>query len=104
MFKDRAATMRTRLRVPPAALAVMAIFAIIGSTHTSAADLDENVAKNCIGDYLAYCSRHDPNSAETGYCMEAHREQLSKRCVKALLSAGLVPKKYLTEKRLADDE
>ena len=36
--------------------------------------------------------------------MEANRERLSKRCVKALLSAGLVPAKYLTEKRLADEK
>lgn len=56
---------------------------------------DEKVEKDCGDDYLAYCSKHAPESAELRYCMEAHRDQLSKQCVKSLVEAGLVPRKYL---------
>lgn len=64
---------------------------------------DENTEKYCADDYLAYCSMHAPEGAETRYCMEAHRDQLSKQCVKALVEAGLVPRKYMS-KKLADNE
>ena len=64
---------------------------------------DERVKSACTEDYLAYCSQHAPESVEVRYCMEAYRNQLNKQCVKALVDAGEVPKKYLT-KKVADRE
>ena len=73
---------------------VFAAALLIGAHATSARAWDETIIKNCTDDYFAYCSTHSPDSPELRYCMEAHRNQLSKQCVKALLDAGEVPKKY----------
>ncbi len=61
----------------------------------SARAWSEDVVNNCTNDYLAYCKQHSPESTELRYCMEAHRNQLSKQCISALVDAGEVPKKYL---------
>ena len=56
---------------------------------------DSDVIANCTSDYFAYCSQYDPDSDKTRDCMEEHRNQLSKQCVRALVDAGEVPDKYL---------
>jgi hypothetical protein len=61
----------------------------------SALAWSDDIIRNCTEDYFAYCKEHSPESAELRYCMEAHRNQISKQCVKALINAGEVPKKYL---------
>ena len=58
----------------------------------------DQVVENCTEDYFAYCKQHMPESVEVRYCMEAHRNELSKRCVQALIDAGEVPRKYLIKK------
>lgn len=68
-----------------------------GGSHSAYA-YDENVTRYCVDDYLAYCKQHAPEGSEVRYCMEAHRNQLSKQCIKALVDAGEVPKKYLIKK------
>ena len=70
-----------------------------GSTHA----YDENVTTHCAADYFEFCKQHTPESVEVRYCMEAHRNELNKQCVKALVDAGEVPRKYLT-KKIADRE
>jgi hypothetical protein len=61
----------------------------------SAMAWSDDIINHCTGDYLTYCKEHSPESAEVRYCMEAHRNQISKQCIQALLDAGEVPKKYL---------
>jgi hypothetical protein len=56
---------------------------------------DDNVVKHCTDDYLAHCSAHDPDSVATRQCMEDHRRQLSKTCVRALAAANEIPRHYL---------
>ena len=68
---------------------------MLGGLAGTARAYDEAVVKNCADDYFAYCKQHAPESTEVRYCMEAHRDRLSKQCVKALVDAGEVPKKYL---------
>lgn len=92
----------TPSRAPSRVLVTASSLALL-MTCGAAFAYDEKVEKYCGDDYLAYCSRHAPESAETRYCMEAHRDQLSKQCVKTLVEAGLVPKKYMS-KKLADSE
>jgi len=75
-------------------LPLAAACALLGLSGVARA-WDENIVINCTDDYFAYCKQHSPESAELRYCMEAHRNELSKQCVKALLDAGEVPKKYL---------
>jgi hypothetical protein len=65
------------------------------AVSSSAMAWSEDVITNCTGDYLAFCKQHSPESVELRYCMEAHRDQISKQCIQALLDAGEVPKKYL---------
>jgi hypothetical protein len=88
------------LRAPGRAIAAAATVSLV-CTWGIASAYDDKVQKDCGDDYIAYCSKHAPESAETRYCMEAHRDQLTKQCVKALVEAGMVPKKYLS-KKLAD--
>lgn len=70
---------------------------VIGVMPRPAWAVDDRVAQSCTNDYFAYCKQHSPESSEVRYCMEAHRHQLSKQCVKALIDAGEVPRKYLTD-------
>lgn len=72
-------------------------FGMLAAIGTAAA-YDEAVVSNCADDYFTYCKQHSPESLEVRYCMEAHRNELSKQCVKALVDAGEVPRKYLTKK------
>lgn len=60
------------------------------STSSSAFSLQLELA--CASDYYAYCSKYDPSSAQTRTCMRVNGEQLSKRCVNALVAAGEISK------------
>jgi hypothetical protein len=75
----------------------IAVAVLTGSLASSGAAQawSEDIIRNCTEDYFAYCKEHSPESAELRYCMEAHRNKISKQCVKALIDAGEVPKKYL---------
>ncbi len=85
------------------AIAIASLVGAFAASATVASAYDEKVEKICGDDYLAYCGKHAPESAETRYCMEAHRDQLTRQCVSALVEAGLVPKKYRS-KKLADSD
>lgn len=79
------------------AMGIAAAAALLGGligSHAARA-WTEDIIINCTGDYFAYCKEHSPETVELRNCMEAHRHQISKQCVKALLDAGEVPKKYL---------
>ena len=80
------------VRVACGAIA-MAAFAV-----QPAGAYDDTVIKNCTGDYLAFCTQHDPDSSATRVCMENHRAQLSSPCKRALILAGEVPRKYIVKK------
>jgi hypothetical protein len=69
--------------------------ALLLAATTAARAWDENIIRNCTEDYFNFCSAHSPDSPELSACMEAHRHQISKQCVKALIETGTVPKKYL---------
>ena len=76
----------------------LVIAALFLSIATTAEAYNDQVTRTCTDDYLAYCKQHHPDSTETRYCMEAHRKELSKQCVQALIDAGEVPRKYLIRK------
>ena len=50
------------------------------------------VINACIGDYLAYCSAYDENSAKGARCMRAAAAKLTQRCADALIAAGEISK------------
>ncbi len=80
-----------RVVVTAAATALSALLAGPGTARA----WTEGIILNCTQDYFAYCKEHSPESPELRSCMDAHRTQISKQCVQALLDAGEVPKKYL---------
>ncbi len=83
-----------RRRLASAAAAVALLMGGLAGTGSARA-WSEDIIRNCTEDYFAYCKEHSPESAELRSCMEAHRNKISKQCVKALIDAGEVPKKYL---------
>ena len=74
------------------------VVGLIAGFATAVRAYDQSVIMSCTGDYLSYCSQYDPDSDKTRDCMEEHRDDLSKACVKALVDAGEVPKKYFADK------
>jgi len=66
---------------------VLGIF-ILCAAEASA--VNGNVRSACEADYLAYCSRHDPDGAGVRQCMRAIGRKLSRGCVNALIDAGEV--------------
>ncbi|KUO57626.1 MAG: hypothetical protein APF80_11800 [Alphaproteobacteria bacterium BRH_c36] len=65
-------------------------FAVLAATATQASAVSRAVKMACIGDYLSYCSAHSPGSPGVRTCFRANGSKLSKRCVGALINAGMV--------------
>ncbi len=61
-----------------------------GASMASAAGMAVELA--CASDYFAFCSKFDSDSSAGRNCMSTHGNQLSKRCVNALVKAGEVSK------------
>jgi hypothetical protein len=60
---------------------------------TGAGAVDGRVRSACTGDYLAYCSQHDPDGKDVRRCMRSNGPKLSSSCLNALVVAGEVSKK-----------
>jgi len=75
-------------------VAVMAL-AVIGVSATGALAFSKKVRKACGLDYQDFCAQYDPGSSAVRRCFESNRRSLSKGCVRALVDAGEVPRKYL---------
>jgi hypothetical protein len=50
------------------------------------------VINACTGDYLAYCSAYDENSAKGARCMRAAAAKLTQGCADSLVAAGEISK------------
>ncbi len=75
-------------------VAAMAL-AVVGMSATGALAFNKKVRKACGLDYQDFCSQYDPNSSAARRCFESNRRSLSKGCIRALVDAGEVPRKYL---------
>ncbi len=73
-----------------ASIAVALLALAFQATAASAVPL--SVKRACIGDYFSYCSSHAPGSPGVRQCFRKNGNSLSKGCVKALVSAGMVSK------------
>jgi hypothetical protein len=62
---------------------------------TAANAVDARVRSACTGDYLSYCSEHDPDGKGVRRCMRANGHKLSSGCLNALVAAGEVSKKEI---------
>jgi len=64
-----------------------------------ASAVDARVRNACAGDYLAYCSQHDPDGAGVRQCMRANGARLSSGCVAALVASGEVSKQQVAKRQ-----
>ncbi len=62
---------------------------------TTANAVDSRVRSACTGDYLSYCSQHDPDGKGVRRCMRSNGHKLSSGCLNALVAVGEVSKKDL---------
>jgi hypothetical protein len=62
---------------------------------TAANAVDARVRSACTGDYLSYCSQHDPDGKGVRKCMRSNGHKLSSGCLNALVAAGEVSKKEI---------
>ena len=88
---------QTQRRLFAAALACARL--ALQTTPSSAVSLQLELA--CASDYYAYCSKYDPSSAQTRSCMRANGQQLSQRCINALVAAGEVSKAEVESRQSA---
>lgn len=80
------------------AAAVLCAAALLGIAAPGAEAYSARVNAACENDYYRFCSAYAVGSSSLNACMEASRKSLTKRCIDALIDAGLVPRKYLTRR------
>lgn len=73
-------------------MAAVVVAGVMGFSATQASAVSSKVRSACMSDYLNYCSQHGVNVSKVGRCMRKNGNRLSKRCVRALVSAGYVSK------------
>ncbi|MGH1418481.1 MAG: hypothetical protein ACRBCJ_06455 [Hyphomicrobiaceae bacterium] len=59
----------------------------------------EKVERNCKRDYKRFCSKYSIGTTSLRKCMESNGRRLSRKCKRALVDAGQVPRRYLRKKR-----
>ena len=84
--------MTTFTNIARTALTTAIVAGALAAQASTASAVSLGVKIACTGDYLNYCSQHAPGSAATKSCMRRNGTKLSKRCVNALVSAGMVSK------------
>ena len=85
-----------------AAFAATATFAVGTTVHTSGAWADigpysARVRRACKSDYNRFCPGYSLYGTELRRCMQAAGKAISKRCIRALIDAGEVPRSMLKE-------
>ena len=84
--------MTTLTNIARTALTTAIVAGALAAQASTASAVSLRVKVACTGDYLNYCSQHAPGSSATKACMRRNGTKLSKRCVNALVSAGMVSK------------
>jgi len=74
------------------AVAVVTAISVFHAFQGPASAASMAVELACASDFYTYCSKHDPDSEGARRCMDANGNNLSKRCVNALVRAGEVSK------------
>lgn len=73
-------------------LSALVSVGLLSALSAEAGAVDARVRAACTGDYLAYCSQHDPDGPGVRKCMRANGLKLSKGCIAALVATGEVSK------------
>lgn len=86
-----------------AIVASTAIFAADTVVRTSGAEAAQSgpysarVRRSCKGDYNRFCPGYSLYGTEIRRCMQAAGKRISKRCIRALVDAGEVPRSLLKQ-------
>ncbi|RTL63474.1 MAG: hypothetical protein EKK41_23305 [Hyphomicrobiales bacterium] len=78
--------------IPRLGLSALVGAGLLTALSVEAGAVDARVRAACTGDYLAYCSQHDPDGPGVRKCMRANGMKLSKGCIAALVASGEVSK------------
>jgi hypothetical protein len=81
------------------AASLSALLAVLPGT---AGAVSNQVSAACASDYLAYCSKHDPDGPGVRQCMRAAGPKLSATCVNALIAAGEVSRTEVARRARAN--
>lgn len=103
MIRHTDMDVRSQLKVH-LSLVVVVIFAAAGLVPTSASAVSARVKIACAKDYFAHCRQFPPGSAQTRQCMRDVGDDLSPRCVKALVADGEVSAKEVAEHVASKDD
>ena len=77
-------------RIAATAAKLALAFSALALCTSAASAVSTRVQSACAGDYMAYCSQHDPDGPGARKCMRANGLKLSQGCVNALIDAGEV--------------
>ena len=84
--------MNKQANITRAALGLTVAVVALALQASAASAVSLAVKRACIGDYLSYCSSYAPGSSEVRQCFRTNGTKLSKSCVSALITAGMVSK------------
>lgn len=76
-------------------VAAAVVAGVCAGGASSAHALSKRVRNACGLDYQDFCAQYHPGSSAVRRCFESNRRSLSKGCIRALVDAGEVPRKYL---------
>jgi len=89
--------LHTRSTVRWSILGLAAATAMISLPVSDVSALSTRVKLACAKDYFAHCRQHAPGSPGVRICMRAVGNNLSPRCVNALMAAGEVSEKEVAQ-------
>lgn len=97
MTRSTKVQMQNFSRMRTALVPAVTVLAGLVLHATAASAVSTRVKLACAKDYYAHCSKHAPGSPEVRSCMRAIGDNLSDRCVKALVADGEVSGKEVAE-------
>lgn len=84
------------------ALATAVVASAMIIAISSAGAVSQRVKDACKNDYFRHCPAYEVGTPQLRTCMTkaGKRKQLSRVCLRALIDAGQVPRKYLSKLKL----
>ena len=74
-------------------LSAVAALGLLITSGRAVSAYSSRVNQSCSGDYHRFCAKYEVGSTKLRRCMDASRRRLSRRCVDALVRAGMVPRR-----------
>ena len=94
-MKNAVRTGFVALAVAAAAFTVDTAMFTTGAMAAKSGPYSANVRRSCKGDYNRFCPGYSLYGTELRRCMQSAGKAISKRCIRALVDAGEVPRSML---------